>query len=365
MPFTKPLDALAIAIKNELALFDWDAYIFGHKSEAIIAALVFTAAVLFALILKFSRRKIPGRSAVVFPAFLPGSKKSFRRFIVGIPLCFVLAGIPFFLIALADPRAGFTKEIKSAKGRRIAILIDSSGSTEQEFKWSEKLKRSGRQTGFYTEVGAAERFIRVRMRGNYNDSIALIQFGNESYVIVPFTNDYDTILTSISLISDPAEQAKFPDTGTKISQSINQAVELFKTFGFLDVAGNAMVLFSDGMDMDYLFEQKTLEEILANAVEGNIPLYFIRIQGGISHYDSDADWAKVVKKTGGEFFVGADDESILRAIEAIDRGAVGEIENRRYGVKEPRFAIFLLMALGLWAMALILYLFSRKFRKFP
>lgn len=365
MPFPKPLDMLAITIKNELALFDWDAYTLSHKSEAGIVAVVFTAAVLFAIILKSSRRKIPGRSAIAFPAFLPGSKKSFWRFAVWIPCCFVLAGIPFFLVALADPRSGFTEEIKSVRGRRIAILIDSSSSTNQEFKWSEKLKRSGLQVGFYTEVGAAEYFVRTRIRGNSNDSIALIQFGDESYVVVPFTNDYDTILTSISLISDPAERAKFPDTGTKISQSINQAVELFKTFGFLDITGNAMVLFSDGMDTDYLFETKTLEQILANAVRGNIPLYFIRIQGGISSYATDADWAKVVKQTGGEFFVGKDDDSILQAIEAIDRKTVGEIETRRYGVKEPRFVIFVLSALGFWAVALASYLFFRKFRKFP
>lgn len=364
MPLTKPLDTLTDIIKGELALFDWDAYTFGRKSETIVVAVIIAAIVLFALVLKRSKRKIPGRSAVAFPAFLPGSK-NFWRFIVGIPLCFVLAGIPFFLIALADPRSGFTKEIKNAKGRRIAILIDSSSSVDDKFEWSDKLKRSGLPTAFYTEIGAAEYFIRVRMRGNYNDSIALIQFGNESYVIIPFTNDYDTILTSISLINDPAERDKFTDSGTNISQSINQAVELFRTFGFLDVAGNAIVLFSDGIDTQYLFEEKTLEQILASAVKGNIPLYFIRVQKDVSSYATDADWAKVVKKTGGEFFVGNNDDSILRAIEAIDRKVVGEIENRRYGVKEPRFAIFLLTALGLWATALVIWLFFRKFRKFP
>ena len=42
---------------------------------------------------------------------------------------------------------------------------------------------------------------------------ALVEFGNEAYVVTPFTNDYDNILLSISLIGDPVEYSLFPGSG--------------------------------------------------------------------------------------------------------------------------------------------------------
>ena len=41
------------------------------------------------------------------------------------------------------------------------------------------------------------------MDGRYRDLVSLIEFGNEAYVVTPFTSDYDNILLSISLIGDP------------------------------------------------------------------------------------------------------------------------------------------------------------------
>ena len=84
--------------------------------------------------------------------------------------------------------------------------------------------------------------------GRYRDLVALVEFGNEAYVVTPFTNDYDNILLSISLIGDPVEYSLFPDQGTIIAQAIDQSVGLFKAFNFLDASGNLMVIFTDGED---------------------------------------------------------------------------------------------------------------------
>ena len=55
------------------------------------------------------------------------------------------------------------------------------------------------------------------MKGKYRDLIALIEFGDEAYVVTPFTTDYDNILLSLSLIGDWTEFMKFPDQGTTIA----------------------------------------------------------------------------------------------------------------------------------------------------
>ena len=66
--------------------------------------------------------------------------------------------------------------------------------------------------------------------------------------MTPFTNDYDNILLSLSLIGDWTEYMKFSDQGTTIGKAIEQGVALFRAFDFLDASGNVMIIFSDGQD---------------------------------------------------------------------------------------------------------------------
>ena len=151
-------------------------------------------------------------------------------------------------------------------------------------------------------VAAAERFVRLRMERNYKDLMALIEFGNEAYVVTPFTNDYDNILLSISLIGDPVEYSLFPDQGTIIAQAIEQGTGLFKAFNFLDAAGNIMVIFSDGEDTRVQVGEKTLDEILQGAIDNKIPVYMVR-----TNYERekgkvipDEIWIPAIEKTGGK-----------------------------------------------------------------
>ena len=53
-------------------------------------------------------------------------------------------------------------------------------------------------------------------------------------MVTPFTNDYDNILLSLSLIGDWTEYMKFSDQGTTIGKAIDQGVALFRAFDFLD-----------------------------------------------------------------------------------------------------------------------------------
>src|SRR5262245_66419293 len=101
---------------------------------------------------------------------------------------------------------------------------------------------------YFTAVASAERFMRLRMNGPYRDLIARIQFGNNAYVVTPFTTDYENVLLSIRLISDPVNWAQFGDGGTTILEGIAVGAQLFKAFDFANASGNLMVIFSDGID---------------------------------------------------------------------------------------------------------------------
>ena len=137
-------------------------------------------------------------------------------------------------------------------------------------------------------------------------SSALIEFGDEAYVVTPFTTDYDNILLSLSLIGDWTEFMKFPDQGTTIGAAIEQGIGLFKAFDFLDAAGNLMVLFSDGQDTQVTIHGKTVPEIVAGAVQAKIPVYMIRTSynkalGGVL---PDDIWKPAIEATGGKFYRG-------------------------------------------------------------
>ena len=254
-------------------------------------------------------------------------------------LILALAGLPFFG-AFADPRTTLTRSETSFPGRRIALLIDASSSMLSALPSSTLAKGAPNNAAFFTTVGAARYFIERRMAGKYRDLMGLIEFGDDAYVITPFTTDYENILLSTTLIGDWNEFMAFPDQGTVVARAVEQAVGLFNAFDYLDAAGNLMVIFTDGADADVLENGKTVDDVLAEAQRTKIPVYLIKIGGNIQNKRSVADelWIGAVKRTGGEFFSGGDEETIIRAIQAIDRRSAGTIEMKQYSTERPRYA---------------------------
>ena len=179
-----------------------------------------------------------------------------------------LAGIPFFALSLADPKTALTREDTSFPGRRISLMIDASSSMLSSMPSSRLAKDAPNDAMFFTTVGAARYFVELRMKGKYRDLLALVEFGDQAYVITPFTTDYENILFSMSLIGDWTEFMSFPDQGTVIANAIDQSVGLFRAFDVLDAAGNAMVIFSDGIDAEVTEDGRTAYDVLRDATRG-------------------------------------------------------------------------------------------------
>jgi hypothetical protein len=366
---------IAIAALRALArdnLADWRALRlvdlqFWHRSEArlMLTALVGLSAVL--LLARLAVRLRPGRHRLVLPAVLTSIPRSRGSSLVHVPLLLFLAGVPFFAFAVADPYTALVSRNVSYPGRRITLLIDASTSMRTPFKAEHLNKRAATDATFFTTVAAAERFVQLRINGKYRDLLALVEFGNEAYVVTPFTSDYDNILLSVSLIGDLNEWGQFPDQGTIIAQAIEQSVDLFNAFDFLHAAGNVMVIFSDGQDTQVQVHGRTLDEILEGAVETRIPVYFIRTVAGreAGEVIPDDIWKPAVERTGGKFYAAANESVILSAIHDIDRLSAGRIEVKRYTVQEPRFSAFAMAAVGFWTLALALQLTIPYFRRFP
>ena len=368
-------DVISLAALRALArdsLADWrsfrlDDLQFWHRSEArlTLVALVGLSAVL--LIVRLAIRRRPGRHRVVLPAVLKTLPKSRGAFLIHVPLLLLLAGVPFFALALADPYTALVSREVSYPGRRITILIDASTSMRTPFKAETLNRRSVTDATFFTTVAAAERFVQLRIKGKYRDLLALVEFGNEAYVVTPFTNDYDNILLSISLIGDPVEFSMFPDQGTLIARAIEESVALFKAFKFLDASGNLLVIFTDGEDTHAVVHGVSLDDILQTAIDARVPVYFVRTNydRGKGKVIPDDIWIPAVEKTGGQFFAASDENSLLAAIAEIDRVSAGTISVRQYSSQRTQFGPFALFAAAFWTAAIASKLMVPQFQKFP
>ena len=361
----EPLDIAVRALLNEWLRTRWGDLQFTDARTALLVFVVLAAiagVVLFARLMLGTRA---GRTHITLPALVPGMRRSPLSMTRHLPLLLCVAGLPFFGIALADPHTGFTREEVSYPGRRIALLVDASTSMVMQFK-TERMKTQGEAT-FFTAVAGAEQFIRRRMRGPYRDLVALIQFGNQAYVVTPFTTDYENILLSIRLISDPREWGRFSDWGTTIIEGIDQGTQLFKTFSFVNASGNLMVVFTDGRDSDLQPKGRPLENLVAEARTWKIPVHMVRTAYNRREGEvvQDKIWRATVEKTGGRFYAAYDEESIGRALREIDRLSPGRIDVREYSVQRPRFAGYALVATALWLAAALLKLGFGVFRTFP
>jgi Mg-chelatase subunit ChlD len=338
---------------------------FGEARTALLVFVVLLAAALVALLLRGARPRAAGRAHLALPAIVPAMRWSPAAAVRHVPLVLFVAGVPLFGIALADPHTGFTQEEVSYPGRRIALLVDASTSMVMKFD-STRLNATGDST-FFTAVAAAEQFMRQRMDGPYRDLISLIQFGNEAYVVTPFTTDYENVLLSIRLISDPKEWGRFNDWGTTIVQGIDQAVQLFKAFDFVNASGNLMIMFTDGRDSELDRQGRPLDALVAEARRYRIPVYMIRTAHKMSfgRVEQDKIWKPVVERTGGRFYAAHDEASILAALREIDRLSPGRIDVREYSVQRPRYAGYALGAVALWLLAAVLKLTLPVFRTFP
>ena len=200
-----------------------DRLIYSQQSAArqLLVALIGIAAI-FVVIRSFGSRN-PGHHRMALPAIVKGSGWSRASLSRHGALILALAGLPFFALALSDPRTSLTRSETTYPGRRIALLIDASSSMLSALPSSTLAKGAPNNAAFFTTVGAARYFIERRMAGKYRDLMGLIEFGDDAYVITPFTTDYENILLSTVLIGDWNEFMAFPDQGTVVARAVEQS----------------------------------------------------------------------------------------------------------------------------------------------
>ncbi len=375
--------SLARALVTEGRTMSLDGLQFWHRDTGRLALIGLLALAVVLITWRSMQRRRAGREGIVLPALFSRAE-GLGAFVFPwrlrasvfpwpwpwlrhVPLVPFAAGVPFLVLALADPYSALVTEEVSFPGRRISLMIDASTSMTSSFKTETLNTVSKLGPAFFTTVAAAERFVQLRQKGRYRDLMALVEFGDQAYVITPFTSDYDNILLSIALIKDPVAFSLFPNRGTVIARALEQSLELFKVFEFLEASGNLMVIFTDGEDTTALVEGRRLDDILESAVAHEVPLYFVRTnyEMDLGELIPDQAWKRAVERTGGRFYAVSDEASLLRAIEDIDRVAAGAIQIKHYSSQRPQYALFAFAAAALWAASAALKLGVARFQQLP
>jgi len=361
---------LAQRVRDELAgltRLDISRLTYTRRDLATLLLVALIAASAGAALVRIAWATRQERNRIALPTLLPARGWALLASIRHLPLLVLLGGLPLLALALADPSETLAREDVSYPGRRIALLLDASSSMLAPFPAATLGAHAPNEAAFFTTVAAAQAFIRQRRTGQYRDLIALVEFGDEAYVVTPFTTDYDNVLLSASLIGDWGEFMHFPNQGTTLGTAIDRATGLFRAFDFTDASGNLMVLFTDGQDTQVMIGQTPVGEILAGAVAARIPVYMIRTSRGktLGEVVPDSIWKPSVESTGGRFYAAASEADIVRAIADIDRRSPGTIRLTRYATNLPRFAPFGLAAAACWTIGLLLVLLVPHLRTFP
>src|SRR3984893_9183587 len=157
---------------------------------------------------------------------LAGTVNRFRRVL---RFGLLLLGFAFALVALAQPRWGYTFEDVQRKGLDILFAIDTSRSMLSNDVQPNRLER----------VKRATQDLINELQG---DRVGLIAFAGRAFVQAPLTIDYNAITESINDL----DTKTIPEGGTNISQAIALSAD---TFGKSATGNRALIIFTDGEEL--------------------------------------------------------------------------------------------------------------------
>lgn len=275
--------------------------------------------------------------------------KTWKNYIVYLPIGLKLAALCLMIVALARPR-GVDESVEtiSKEGIDIVLAMDVSTSMKAlDFK-PDRLE-------------AAKNIAIDFVNGRKNDRIGLVIYAGESFTQCPITSDYKVVKNLLRNID-----YGLLEDGTAIGMGLATSVSRLKAS---KAESKVVILLTDGMNNAGLISPETAIEL---AQKFDIKVYTISVgKGGMVNYPlKDAFGRSVVRKvqmdvdkelmeniansTGGKHFVADNNEklsAIYKEIEKLEKTEIQELKYRNY---EEKFRPYLLAALLLLAVERLL-----------
>ena len=165
----------------------------------------------------------------VSPRLLPQLAGNVNRFRRVLRFGLQLLALALALVALAQPRWGYTFEDAKRKGIDLLIAVDTSRSMLSNDVQPDRLER----------VRLATQDLINQLQG---DRVGLIAFAGRAFVQAPLTIDYDAVVEAINDL----DTKTIPEGGTNISEAITLAD---RTYGKSATGNRALIIFTDGEEL--------------------------------------------------------------------------------------------------------------------
>ena len=203
----------------------------------------------------------------------------------------LLLGLACVIVALAQPRLGYTWEQSQRKGRDVILAIDCSKSMLATDLAPSRLGRA--KLAAQDLLGALQ-----------GDRAGLIAFAGSAFLQAPLTVDYGAVLASLTELDTEI----IPRGGTNIAAAIKTAVE---AFGKGESEHRALILFTDGEELD----DDAVKS--AEALNGAVRIYTVGIgsaDGSLIPVPGANGGTEFVKDESGQIVKSRLDEDRLRKI---------------------------------------------------
>jgi len=263
------------------------------------------APILVALFARAEKRGTERLREFVSPRLLPQLAATVDRSRRVLRFALQLLGLIFAIVALAQPRWGYTFQNVQRKGLDLLIAVDTSRSMLSNDVQPNRLER----------VKLAAQDLIDESQG---DRIGLIAFAGRAFLQSPLTIDYDAVIESINDLNTKT----IPEGGTNISEAIALAA---RTFGKSATGNRALILFTDG-------EELTGDAVKAakDAADAGVRIFTIGVgtpQGSLIPVNDDNVGTSFVKDSRGQVVKSKLDENRLREIAQATGGMYFHLES--------------------------------------
>lgn len=349
---------------RELAETQFDQVRYGDVGLAIILAVAVSAALFLTLtrvVLRPNSHSRHHSGHVIAPALQRGAV---ARTLYNLPKVLLAGAVVLLLIAVSDPFLTGTEEVRGDVESRVRIdLVDTSLSMSWEFPDTGKSR---------AEIAREAHLQFLEMRREKNDRVSLWLFSSYPYMVDDFIVDdeiyyYQVVeapYVTVKILAPqfrrtgdqvfvPADKVRIiPSEGnTNIIRALQSVVKYFDgdqaSAGGVATSQHRAVLIITDADVDEvpLAEFGALDQ--RNIVPYVIYINIREAEAGRVEVAEPPPLIELIRDFGGDYFDVTDEDSLLRAYEAIDELEAVRVELTHRAVKTPIYPRFLLVSLAL------------------
>lgn len=278
-------------------------------------------------------------------ARMPRSFKEYLRYFLVVLRLGALAAL---IVVLARPQVRDTWRTSSTEGTDIVLAMDVSSSM---------LARDFKPDRFNAAKQVATRFI----AGREADNIGLVIFAGESLTGVPMTIDRSQLISYIQSLN-----MNMLEDGTAIGDGIATALNRLKEG---KATSKSIILLTDGSNNTGVVAPVTASEVakemgvkiytIGIGTNGNAP-YPTRTMSGAIEFTpqpvviDEGTLRTIAEQTGGKYFRATDNKVLSQVFDEIDALEKTQMDVRHFSHTEDNYIIWAWLALGLFALELVL-----------